>query len=141
MEHAETRAELNLQSLYRDYLPAVYRVAYSCMHNAFDSEDAAQEAFLRLAKFRGSFEDARQIKAWLIVTVTNICRDMLRRRSRQDANIEDYQQLAAPLLRETRCWTPSAPCPTSIGPWCTSTTTRATPSGRSPRRCTSRRAP
>lgn len=96
MEAAKTRAELNLQTLYQEYLPAVYRVAFTYMHNSYDSEDAAQEAFIRLARFSGSFEDRRQIKAWLIVTVSNVCRDMLRRKHRQDANIEDYQELAAP---------------------------------------------
>lgn len=96
MKHALTRAELNLQTLYQEYLPAVYRVAFTYMHNSFDSEDAAQEAFIRLARFSGSFEDERQIKAWLIVTVSNVCKDMLRRRHRQDANLEDVQELAAP---------------------------------------------
>ncbi len=95
MEQTLIRTELNLQSIYRDYLPSVYRVAYSYMRNSYDSEDAAQEAFLRLARFRGRFEDERQIKAWLVVTVTNICRDMLRRRHRQDASLEDVGEPAA----------------------------------------------
>lgn len=96
MEGVFTRAELNLQTVYRDYLPMVYRVAFTYMRNSFDSEDAAQETFLRLARFRGSFEDERRLRAWLVVTASNICRDMLRRKHRQDANIEDYRDLAAP---------------------------------------------
>ena len=95
MEQTLTRTELNLQTLYQEYLPSVYRVAYSYMRNSYDSEDAAQEAFLRLARFRGKFEDERQIKAWLVVTVTNVCRDMLRRKHRQDASIEDVGEPAA----------------------------------------------
>ena len=50
MEQTLTRTELNLQTLYQEHLPSVYRVAYSYMHNSYDSEDAAQEAFLRLAR-------------------------------------------------------------------------------------------
>ena len=96
MEHDRSRTVLNLQTLYEENLNSVYRVAYTYMHNSFDSEDAAQETFLRLARFRGSFEDERQIKAWLIVTVSNVCKDMLRRRYRQDAELEDVRGLAAP---------------------------------------------
>ena len=95
MDHTKIRTELNLQTLYQRYLPSVYRAAYSFLHNSYDSEDAAQEAFLRLARFRGTFTDERQIKAWLIVTVTNISKDMLRRRHRRDADLGDCQELAA----------------------------------------------
>ena len=35
------------------------------------------------------------MKAWLIVTVTNVCRDMLRRKRRTELNIEDFHTLAA----------------------------------------------
>lgn len=90
------RTELNLQLLYQKLLPSVYRVAYTYMKNRYDSEDAAQEAFIRLARCGRSFTDERQVKAWLIVTVSNICKDMLRRRHRQDLNVDDYPELPAP---------------------------------------------
>jgi RNA polymerase sigma-70 factor (ECF subfamily) len=90
------RTELNLQRLYQELLPTVYRAAYTYMRNPSDSEDAAQEAFLRLARYERSFPDLRQAKAWLIITVGNICKDMLRRRHRQDLNLDDYPELPAP---------------------------------------------
>ena len=96
MEKQTLRTELNLQRLYQELLPTVYRAAYTYMRNPSDSEDAAQEAFLRLARTRLSFPDLRQAKAWLIVTVGNICKDMLRRRHRQDLNLEDFPELPAP---------------------------------------------
>ena len=96
MEKQTLRTELNLQRLYQELLPTVYRAAYAYMRNPSDSEDAAQEAFLRLARYQRSFPDLRQAKAWLIVTVGNICKDMLRRRHRQDLNLEDYAALPAP---------------------------------------------
>lgn len=95
MEKQTLRTELNLQRLYRELLPTVYRAAYTYMKNPSDSEDAAQEAFLRLARTRLSFPDLRQAKAWLIVTVGNICKDMLRRQHRQDLNLDDYPELPA----------------------------------------------
>ena len=96
MERIGSSTELNLQTVYQDYLPAVYRVAFSYLHNRCDSEDAAQEAFLRLARFGGRFEDKRQVKAWLIVTVSNVCKDMLRRKHRQDESLDTLGDLAAP---------------------------------------------
>ena len=66
------------------------------MKNTYDSEDAAQEAFIRLARCSRSFQDERELKSWMVVTVSNVCKDMLRRRQRQDLNIDDYPELSAP---------------------------------------------
>ncbi len=95
MERVESSTELNLQTVYQDYLPAVYRVAFSYLHDRFDSEDAAQEAFLRLVRSGVRFEERRQVKAWLIVTVSNVCKDMLRRRYRQDGSLDELRELPA----------------------------------------------
>ena len=74
----------------------MYRAAYTYLKNPSDSEDAAQEAFLRLVQSRRTFSDERQVKAWLIVTVGNIAKDMLRRRSRGEVNLDDHPELPAP---------------------------------------------
>ncbi len=89
--------ELNLQRIYQELLPAVYRVAYTYMKNTYDSEDAAQEAFIRLARCSRSFQNERELKSWMLVTVSNVCKDMLRRRQRQDLNLDDYPELSAPM--------------------------------------------
>ena len=96
MKTETLRTEVNLQRLYLELLPTVYRAAYTYMRNPSDSEDAAQEAFLRLVQNKRSFSDERQAKAWLVVTVGNICKDMLRRRSRRDVNLDDHPELPAP---------------------------------------------
>ena len=88
MERETLRLEVNLQRLYQQLLPTVYRAAYTYLKNPSDSEDAAQEAFLRLVQSRRTFSDERQVKAWLIVTVGNIAKDMLRRRSRGEVNLD-----------------------------------------------------
>ena len=74
----------------------MYRAAYTYLKNPSDSEDAAQEAFLRLVQSRRRFSDERQVKAWLIVTVGNIAKDMLRRRSRGEVNLDDHPELPGP---------------------------------------------
>ena len=96
MQREILSTELNLQRLYQELLPSVYRAAYTYMKNPSDSEDAAQEAFLRLAQTKRSFQDERHVKAWLIVTVSNVCKDMLRRRHRQDLNLDEVRELPAP---------------------------------------------
>ena len=96
MERETLRMEVNLQRLYQQLLPTVYRAAYTYLKNPRDSEDAAQEAFLRLVQSRRTFSDERQVKAWLIVTVGNIAKDMLRRRSRGEVNLDDHPELPAP---------------------------------------------
>ena len=96
MERETLRAEINVQRLYQQLLPTVYRAAYTYLQNPSDSEDAAQEAFLRLFQSRRRFSHERQVKAWLIVTAGNIAKDMLRRRSRGDVNLDDHPELPAP---------------------------------------------
>lgn len=96
MQNEMLRTELNLQRVYEELLPTVYRVAYTYMKNSYDCEDAAQEAFIRLARCSHSFRDDRDLKAWMVVTVSNICKDMLRRRHRQELNLDDYPELPAP---------------------------------------------
>lgn len=96
MQKETLRTELNLQRVYQELLPTIYRVAYTYMKNSYDSEDAAQEAFIRLARCAHSFQDDRDLKAWMVVTVSNICKDMLRRRHRQELNLDDYPELPAP---------------------------------------------
>ena len=90
------RTGRGIQDAFQEHSQAVYRVAYSFMKNPHDSEDAVQEAFLRLLGAKLSFPDARQERAWLIVTVSNVCRDMLKARWRQHLNLDDQPEPAAP---------------------------------------------
>lgn len=83
------RAGRSFQQVYQERLPTVYRIAFTYLKNSSDSEDAAHETFLRLMKRTEPFRDEEHEKAWLIVTVTNVCKDMLRRKYRDEANIED----------------------------------------------------
>ncbi|MBQ9686347.1 MAG: RNA polymerase sigma factor [Oscillospiraceae bacterium] len=85
-----------IQDVFQEHSQAVYRVAYSYMKNPQDSEDAVQESFLRLIRAGLTFPDSRQERAWLIVTASNVCRDMLKAKSRQHLNIDDQLDLAAP---------------------------------------------
>ena len=49
-----------------------------------DTEDALQATFLALLRSGKRFESTAHQKAWLIVTASNICRNMLKRSHRRD---------------------------------------------------------
>lgn len=100
MQSTLQRTGRSFRSLYEQYLPTVYRIAYTYLKNPYDSEDAVHEAFLKLMKQKKPFESEEHVKAWLIVTVSNVCKDMLRRKSRQDTPLEECRQLAAPPVQE-----------------------------------------
>lgn len=73
----------------------IYRLCRSFMKTREDAEDAVQETFLKLMRSNMRFASAEHEKAWLIVTASNTCRDMLKKRSRRDENIDDHFELAA----------------------------------------------
>ena len=84
------------REMYQEHCQTVYRVAFTYMKNSYDAEDAVQETFARLIRSGERFRSREKEKAWLIVTVSNVCKDMLRRHYRSDRALEDYQYLASP---------------------------------------------
>ena len=96
MQSTLQRKGRSFQEIYEIYLPMVYRIAYTYMKNPYDSEDAAHETFLRLLRQTKPFQSQEHCKRWLIVTVTNVCRDLLRKKSWTELDLEEYRDLAAP---------------------------------------------
>jgi len=90
------RTDRTARDMYQDHLKTVYRIAYTYMKNRFDAEDAVQETFVRLIRSGARFPDTEREKAWLIVTVSNVCKDMLKSRRRTELNLEEQRDLAAP---------------------------------------------
>ena len=80
MQKETLRTELNLQTLYQEHLPSVYRVAYSYMHNSYDSEDAAQEAMVQLWRYCAHIDPERNVRALAIRVAKNCCVNMHRKR-------------------------------------------------------------
>ena len=63
--------------LARDYATA-YRTACLVLRNPYEAEDAVQEAFLRVWRFRGSIPAGDGRKAWLYRVVVNACMSRVR---------------------------------------------------------------
>ena len=63
--------------LRRDYATA-YRTACLVLRDPIEAQDAVQEAFLRVWRFRDSVPDGDGRKAWLYRVVVNACMSRLR---------------------------------------------------------------
>ena len=61
---SESAAE-TIETLVNQHAALVYRLAYSVLRNHHDAEDAAQECFLRVWKWRDRLDQVRNLKTWL----------------------------------------------------------------------------
>lgn len=87
------------------FQPSVFRVAYSYVKNLSDAEDITQEVFLKLYNCRESFEEDKNVKAWLIRVTSNAAKNHLssvwvKRKTQLPDNIilkeeKDYELLEA----------------------------------------------
>jgi RNA polymerase sigma-70 factor (ECF subfamily) len=89
-QHAESDA---LTALVSQYAATLYRVAYSVLRNSADSEDAVQEAFLRVLRHRDTLDEVRDQRVWLIRIVWNIVLDR-KRRAKTRPETDDVADLA-----------------------------------------------
>jgi RNA polymerase sigma-70 factor (ECF subfamily) len=79
--------------IYERQFDAVYRVCFSYMRNAADTEDMVADVFEKLLKSGTTFNDVEHEKAWLLRTAINRCKDYLKHWWRSRANIDDYENL------------------------------------------------
>jgi len=54
-----------LESAVREHARLVYRIAYSVLRNHHDAEDATQETFVRVLRYKKKLEGVRDPKTWL----------------------------------------------------------------------------
>jgi RNA polymerase sigma-70 factor (ECF subfamily) len=57
--------EDELELAVREHARLVYRVAYSVLRNHHDAEDATQETFIRVLRYRRTLADIRDLRTWL----------------------------------------------------------------------------
>jgi RNA polymerase sigma factor (sigma-70 family) len=82
-----------LEAVVRQHARLVYQVAYLLLRNHHDAEDAPQETFLRVWRYRKRLPEARDLKAWLARIAWRVALD----RRKNAAEIET----AAPLDKAT----------------------------------------
>ncbi|MBI3751375.1 MAG: hypothetical protein HY263_06930 [Chloroflexi bacterium] len=83
----ETRDDL-LRRLLQARIDHAYRLATFILHDRLAAEDAVQEAALLAWRRRGTLRDAGTADGWFTRIIVNVCRDELRRRSRQPHLVE-----------------------------------------------------
>ncbi len=54
-----------LETLVREHSRLVYRIAYAVLRRHHDAEDAAQETFLRVLRYRSKLAQVEDAKTWL----------------------------------------------------------------------------
>lgn len=96
MHEALQRTGRAVRDVYEEHAAAVYRVAYSYMKNRYDAEDALQETFMRLLRSGARFADRKHELGWLILTASNVCRDMLKSKARAHEALDEHPELTAP---------------------------------------------
>lgn len=89
---------MNIEQIYTRHVDTVYRVAMLYLKNAPDAEDATQNAFINLMKHPQDFASEEHEKAWLIVTVTNLCKNQLSNWFSKKRT--DFEDVAATLHQE-----------------------------------------
>lgn len=93
MSKSLLRSDKEFIELYERHVGMVWRICLAYMKNEEDAQDAVQETFLKLYRRPKSFDAAEHEKAWLIVTATNQCKDMLRHWWRKREDIDAYPGL------------------------------------------------
>jgi RNA polymerase sigma-70 factor (ECF subfamily) len=90
-----SRAE-QLVDVYQRHVDTVYRVCYTFLRNAADTEDAVQNVFVKLLVAPRAFESVEHEKAWLIRVATNHCKDVLKSAWSKRTGLESIAEPLAP---------------------------------------------
>ena len=99
------RTNKEITEIYRRNIKTVFRICVLYFNgNVYDAEDAVQTTFIKLIKDTTKFRSLEHEKAWLIVTASNVCRDILQSGWRKKVSVSEMimQQQTVPLeLDET----------------------------------------
>ena len=89
-------SDKEIAGVYERNITAVYRVCFMYFKkHTYDLEDAVSETFLKLMQSKKQFNDEDHQRAWLIVTATNICKDMLSSYWKRKVDVESEPVIAA----------------------------------------------
>lgn len=96
MEKSSVRPTDGIERIVHTHGDMLFRLCFVMLGSEADAEDTVQETLIRYMQKSPVFENPEHEKAWLITTAKNICRDMLRFRSRHpQTDIEQLQATAA----------------------------------------------
>lgn len=87
------RNDKEFAEIYERHVQTVWHICLAFMKNKEDAQDAVQETFLKLYRCADSFSGPEHEKAWLIVTASNHCKDMLKHWWRKREDIDAHWDL------------------------------------------------
>lgn len=82
-----------LENAVREHARLVYRIAYSVLRNHHDAEDATQETFVRVLRYRRRLEGVEDPKTWLAKIAWRV--SVKRSRKGFNASLSDTEMQAA----------------------------------------------
>lgn len=90
-----------LETAVRDHARMVYRIAYSVLHNHHDAEDATQETFIRVLRYRRKLEGVTDQKTWLARIAWRVATDRRRKAAEITIDVHDVavRELRSSLAR------------------------------------------
>ena len=72
------RSSAEVTDVYNKFVDTVYRVCFMMLKNESETEDATQNVFIKYMNYEKKFASDEHVKAWLIVTAKNECKNMLK---------------------------------------------------------------
>jgi RNA polymerase sigma-70 factor, ECF subfamily len=79
-----------LETMVRQHSRLVYRIAYAVLRRHHDAEDATQETFMRVLRYRSKLADVEDPKTWLARIAWRVTVDRSRQRRRtQEVALDD----------------------------------------------------
>ncbi len=91
--HRMNDAELDFETLFHQYFPAVYGILVRLLKNSVEAEELAIEVFWKLSRRPSNWFFSRPVGPWLYRTATNAGLDAIRISKRR----QKYEAVAPPL--------------------------------------------
>jgi RNA polymerase sigma-70 factor, ECF subfamily len=87
-----------VESLVRQHSRLVYRIAYAVLRRHHDAEDATQETFMRVLRYRSKLDAVEDPKMWLARIAWRVAVDRGRHRGRKrEISLDDSERPVAEL--------------------------------------------
>ena len=97
MEKVQRGETALLELLVARYERSLFNYALRVVNDSGAAEDAFQETFLRIFRKRSSYREGAAFRPWLYQICLNICRDLLRKKSRRpEAELKDEIPISDP---------------------------------------------
>jgi RNA polymerase sigma-70 factor, ECF subfamily len=89
-ESSRATADAAVDALVREHARLVYRIVYTVLRRHHDAEDATQETFVRVLRYRARLDQVKNKKTWLARIAWRVALDRGRKiKSKQEIALDD----------------------------------------------------